>query len=273
MDHQSTFGVTMKVLSCLPPGTLKDRITTVLTARQIELETVSAKACMQFARLVQYEAVLLKADRENYGDVLSLIGVLRHEQPNAALFVFERQLDLHQRLQLFGVGIDDCIGEPFSFREVAIRLSISIKLRQAASSPAVSKTNVNVLRLDELEIDLVRRIVTRMGERIDLRPKEFLLLEYLVRNANRSVTRAMILKHVWDASFEGMTNVVDVYISSLRCKLDQGCPQKLIQTIRGYGYRLTSGTGWQPVDGVKPARIYRQPPQGCVIKPDTKQDP
>ncbi len=250
----------MKVLNCLPAGIFNDRITSELTARQFALEVVASEAeCIQAARLVQYEAVLLNANRESYDDAVTLISVLRHEQPNAALFVFERQLDLDQRLQLFGVGVDDCVGEQFSSPEVAIRLGVSIRLRQAASSPAVSQTNVNVLRLGELELDLVRRVVTRRGKRIDLRPKEFLLLEYLVRNADRSVTRAMILDHVWHTSFEGMTNVVDVYISSLRGKLDAGYPQKLIQTIRGYGYCLASGTGRPALDEIKPPYIYRQP--------------
>ena len=85
---------------------------------------------------------------------------------------------------------------------------------------------------------VVVRLVS--GKSIDLRPKEFLLLEYLVRNANRPVTRTMILEHVWNSSFEGLTNVVDVYISALRTKLDRGFPQKLIQTNRGIGYTLTS---------------------------------
>jgi two-component system, OmpR family, response regulator len=82
----------------------------------------------------------------------------------------------------------------------------------------------------------------RLGKDVDLRPKEFLLLEYLVRNVNRTVTRTMILEHVWNSSFEGLTNVVDVYISSLRTKVDRDYPQKLIQTNRGIGYTLTSGS-------------------------------
>jgi DNA-binding response OmpR family regulator len=79
-----------------------------------------------------------------------------------------------------------------------------------------------------------------MGKSIDLRPKEFLLLEYLLRNVNRPVTRTMILENVWKSSFEGLTNVVDVYISALRNKVDREFPQKLIQTNRGIGYTLTS---------------------------------
>ena len=102
---------------------------------------------------------------------------------------------------------------------------------------------VNMLRSGDLELDLIRRKAVRLGKDIDLRPKEFLLLEYLVRNANRPVTRTMILEHVWNSSFEGLTNVVDVYISALRSKVDRDFPQKLIQTNRGIGYTFTCVTG------------------------------
>jgi two-component system, OmpR family, response regulator len=96
-----------------------------------------------------------------------------------------------------------------------------------------------VLRSGDLELYLVRRRTMRSGKAIDLRPKEFLLLEYLVRNVNRPVTRTMILEHVWNSSFEGLTNVVDVYINALRNKVDRDFPQKLIQTNRGIGYTFT----------------------------------
>jgi two-component system, OmpR family, response regulator len=122
--------------------------------------------------------------------------------------------------------------------EMAVRLGLSIRLRQAASDLGASGT-ANVLRSGDLELDLVRRTAARSGKAIDLRPKEFLLLEYLLRNVNRPVTRTMILEHVWNSSFEGLTNVVDVYISALRCKVDRDFPQKLIQTSRGIGYTFT----------------------------------
>jgi two-component system OmpR family response regulator len=177
----------------------------------------------------------------NYDDVLILVKKLRQEQPNAALFVFERHLDLDQRLGFFDGGADDCVREPFFSSEVAVRLTASIRLRQAASNLLVSKTGSIVLRSGELELDLVRRRVARRGKPIDLRPKEFMLLEYLLRNENRSVTRTMILEHLWESSFEGLTNVVEVHISALRRKLDRGFPQKLIQTDRGIGYTFTCG--------------------------------
>ena len=96
-----------------------------------------------------------------------------------------------------------------------------------------------MLRYGDLELDLVRRRASRLGKPLDLRPKEFALLEYMARNVNRPVTRTMILEHVWNSSFEGLTNVVDVCISSLRSKVDRGFEQQLIQTKRGIGYTFT----------------------------------
>jgi two-component system, OmpR family, response regulator len=149
------------------------------------------------------------------------------------MFVLSRYLELVQRLCLFEAGVDDCVCEPFFASEMAVRLGLTI--RQAASDLGASSAT-NTLRSGDLELDLVRRKATRLGKTIDLRPKEFLLLEYLVRNANRPVTRPMILEHVWNSSFEGLTNVVDVYISALRRKLDCHFLQKLIQINHGQGY-------------------------------------
>jgi DNA-binding response OmpR family regulator len=237
----------MKVLIFLPPCTLQESVSSVLTTREFSVETAeSAKECLDCDRLGKYEAILLGVDDENYRDVLIVVELLRQNQPYATLLIFERNLDLDQRLRLFDAGVDDCIREPFYPQEFAVRLEAWIRLRQAASSPSESRTDVNVLRSGDLELNLVQRKVTRQGKPIDLGTKEFLLLEYLMRNVDRSVTRTMILEHVWNSSFEGLTNLVDVYISSLRSKLDQGFPQKLIQTNRGVGYMFTSGASAGP---------------------------
>jgi two-component system, OmpR family, response regulator len=230
----------MKVLSFLPRCDLQRRVAKALSSAQFVVETVvSAKECLQLTRFTSYEGVLVDSDSLIFGDIVLLVKLLRQENADASLFVFARYLDLEQRLQLFEAGVDDCVREPFFASELAVRLGLSIRLRQAAADLAAAN-NVNVLRSGDLELDLVRRRASRSGKAIDLRPKEFLLLEYLVRNVNRPVTRTMILEHVWNSSFEGLTNVVDVYISALRGKVDRGFPQKLIQTNRGIGYTFTS---------------------------------
>jgi two-component system, OmpR family, response regulator len=250
----------MKVLTFFPLRSLEARVSTALASRQCVMDmTLSTTECLQKARLNAYEALLLYVDPENYGDILTLVKLFRYEQINAALFVFERNLDLHQRLQLLEAGVDDCVHEPFFPAEFAIRLGMLIRLRQAASNLDISKGRVNVLRVGDLELDLLLRTVTRRGKVIDLRPKEYLLLQYLARNVNRSVTRTMILEHVWNSSFEGLTNVVDVYISSLRSKLDRGFPQKMIQTNRGVGYMLTSGVSGNAGEQTMSERTSRRP--------------
>jgi two-component system OmpR family response regulator len=240
----------MKVLSFLPRPTRQRRLAKALRTPPFVVETaVSAKECLQFAEFARYEAVLVDADPLNFGDVLTLVKAVRQVNPDTSLFVFARYFGLQRRLDLFEAGADDCVGDPFFSSELAVRLSLSIRLHQAASDLASSNT-VNFLRCGDLELDLVRRRVARLGKPIDLRPKEFLLLEYLVRNVNRPVTRTMILEHVWKSTFEDLTNLVDVYISVLRSKLDRGFPQKLIQTNRGIGYTFTCTHGFPPTPHV-----------------------
>jgi two-component system OmpR family response regulator len=237
---QFSGGLPLKVLTFLPRCDLQRRVAKALSSAQFVVETVvSARECLQLTRFTPYEGVLVDSDSLIFGDIVLLVKLLRQENADASLFVFARYLDLEQRLQLFEAGVDDCVREPFFASELAVRLGLSIRLRQAAADLAASNT-VNVLRSGDLELDLIRRRAARLGKTIDLRPKEFLLLEYLVRNANRPVTRTMILEHVWNSSFEGLTNVVDVYISALRSKVDRDYPQKLIQTNRGIGYTFTS---------------------------------
>jgi two-component system, OmpR family, response regulator len=236
----------MKVLTFLPRFDLQRRVAKALSTAQFVVQTaVSAKECLQFAHFAQYEGVLVDSDSLIFADAVALVRLLRQENSGASLFILARYLDLEQRLRLFEAGIDDCVHEPFFASELAVRLGLSIRLRQAASDLLALNT-VNVLRSGDLELDLVRRRAARLGKAIELRPKEFLLLEYLVRNVNRPVTRTMILEHVWNSSFEGLTNVVDVYISALRSKLDRDFPQKLIQTNRGIGYTFTCMSALAP---------------------------
>ena len=148
-----------------------------LSATPFVVETaVSAEECLQFAQFTRFDAVLVDADPLNFGGVLTPVKLLRQAHPDASLFVVARYLDLEQRLRLFEAGVDDCVCEPFFASELAVRLGLSIRLRQAASNLAASNT-VKVLRCGDLELDLVRWRAARLGRPIDLRPKEFLLLE------------------------------------------------------------------------------------------------
>ena len=127
-------------------------------------------------------------------------------------------------------GADDYMVKPFALAELSARLR-AVMRRGAARE--------NVLRVADLEMDTLRRIVRRAGKAVDLKPKEYALLEFLVRNSDRPVTKSLIIEHVWNIHFDSVSNVVEVHINSLRNKVDRGFGKPLIHTIRGVGYILT----------------------------------
>jgi two-component system OmpR family response regulator len=228
----------MTVLLFLPLNQIERRIHKALAAVHITIRKAqSTEEFTQLARTEDYHGIVVDSGALPFSDAVALMTFVRMGNPRAAIFVIAHELDLHQRLCFFDAGIDDLISEPLFVPELLARLRRSMHLRQAASDFAAAH-EVSILRCGDLELDLVRRKVVRSGKLIDLRPKEFLLLEYLVRNVNRPLTRTMIVEQVWSSSFEGLSNVVDVYINSLRNKIDRGFPEKLIQTNRGVGYSL-----------------------------------
>jgi DNA-binding response OmpR family regulator len=228
----------------------------------------SRQECLRAAQSKHHDGVLIDLDSLIFVDAVALVQQLRNEQSDSSIFVVSRYLDLEKRLSLFEAEADDCVCGSFFASELVVRLGLSISLRQAASD-LTSPNTVNVLRSGDLELDLVRRRAARSGEAIDLRPREFLLLEYLVRNVNRPVTRTMILEHVWNSTFEGLTNVVDVYIHALRSKVDRGFERKLIQTNRGIGYTFTCANSLPPTPGVRAG----QPPQDvCAQRSSSSSD-
>lgn len=129
-------------------------------------------------------------------------------------------------------GADDYLTKPFAFEELLARIEIL-----ASRNQPMSKTN---LTLGELDLDLINRKVTREGKIIDLQSKEFKLLEYLMLNPGKIVTRTMLLEKVWEYNFDPQTNVIDVHISRLRNKIDKGFPYPMIETIRGAGYMISN---------------------------------
>ena len=146
------------------------------------------------------------------------------------MLVLTARSRVEDRVKGLDLGADDYLTKPFAFAELSARLRAL--LRRADRPPDM------VLRVKDLEMNRAERTVRRAGQPIELTPKEFALLEYLLRNAGRCVTRAMIIEHVWNLSFDPMTNVVDVYINYLRNKVDRGHVTKLLRTVRGVGYQL-----------------------------------
>jgi len=164
------------------------------------------------------------------------LDVLKHicsRKPSPPVLILSGRARVEDRVKGLDLGADDYLTKPFSFSELSAR--VRALLRRSPSSIGI------VLRVGDLELDRAERLVRRAGRRIDLTPREFALLEYLMRNAGRAVTRAMIIEHVWNFSFDTMTNVVDVYINYLRKKVDQDFDPKLIRTVRNVGYELGTG--------------------------------
>jgi two-component system OmpR family response regulator len=164
-------------------------------------------------------------------DGLSLIEEIRQERINTPVIILSARRSVDDRIKGLQTGSDDYLTKPFAFSELLARVQALIR----RASGSVEPTRLSV---GDLSLDLLKREVLRSGRPIELQPREFSLLEYLMRNAERVVSKTMILEHVWDYNFDPQTNVVDVLICRLRNKVDRDFDQKLIHTIRGVGYVL-----------------------------------
>lgn len=162
-------------------------------------------------------------------DGLSLIEKMRREKLNTPVMVLSAKGSIDDRVKGLQTGSDDYLTKPFAFTELLARVQALIRRASGASEPTR-------LVVSDCSMDLITREVIRGGKRIDLQPLEFSLLEYLMRNAGKVVSKTMIMEHVWDYHFDPQTNVVEARISRLRDKMDKGFPAKLIHTVRGVGY-------------------------------------
>ncbi|HEX2695442.1 MAG TPA: response regulator transcription factor [Acidobacteriota bacterium] len=161
-------------------------------------------------------------------DGLDLCRKLRAEGNEARILVLTARDKVRDKVQGLNAGADDYLTKPFAFEELLARVRALLRKREAGSPTK--------LQVADLTMDLLTHKVLRAGREIELTAKEFALLEYLIRNVGTVVTRTMIAEHVWDVNFDTFTNVIDVYMSYLRNKIDRVFPDKLIRTIRGRGY-------------------------------------
>jgi two-component system OmpR family response regulator len=164
-------------------------------------------------------------------DGLAILRTLRASGNATPVLILSAMAEVDDRVQGLKAGGDDYLTKPYAFAELTARL-------EALGRRAVTAAPTTVLQVGDLEMDLVARSVKRDGQNIDLQPKEFALLESLMRHAGQVVTRTMLLEKVWDYSFDPQTNVIDVHVSRLRQKIDKGFEKPLLHTIRGAGYSL-----------------------------------
>jgi two-component system copper resistance phosphate regulon response regulator CusR len=175
-------------------------------------------------------------------DGLQVLEKIRNRKVGPPVLILSARGAVDDRVRGLETGADDYLVKPFAFVELLARVRALLRRGQ----PAPER-----LQVADLALDTVRRKVTRGPETIDLAPKEFGILEYMMRNRGRPLSRTMIVEHVWDMDYDGLTNIVDVYIRHLRRKIDDKYPQKLIQTVRGIGYMIEAPE--KPAGGAPPS--------------------
>src|SRR5919107_5466966 len=167
-------------------------------------------------------------------DGLSLIRSLREQKVDTPVLILSALGEVDDRVKGLRAGGDDYLPKPYSFAELLARIEVLVRRR-------AGKAEETVYRVGDLELDRLSHTVRRGGTELDLQPREFRLLEYLMKNAGQVVTRTMLLESVWDYHFDPGTNVIDVHVSRLRSKLDKGFDRPLLHTVRGAGYMIRSG--------------------------------
>lgn len=180
-----------------------------------------------------FDAIIL--DRMLPGDIdgIRILETLRAQKNGVPVLILSAMAEVDDRVKGLKAGGDDYLTKPFAFTELLARVE-ALNRRSKGEAP------VTKLIVDDLELDLLSRQVKRAGQKIDLQPREFRLLEYLMRHAGQVVTRTMLLEGVWDYHFDPQTNVIDVHVSRLRQKVDKPFPIGMIQTVRNAGYMLKS---------------------------------
>ena len=164
-------------------------------------------------------------------DGVTMVEELRREGVDTPVLFLSALGEIEDRVAGLKAGGDDYLVKPYALAELVARVEALARRRETGSVQTL-------LRVGDLEMDLIGRTVHRAGREIDLQPREFQLLEFLMRHAGQSVTRTMLLEKVWEYHFDPQTNVIDVHISRLRSKIDKGFDKAMLQTVRGAGYRL-----------------------------------
>lgn len=179
-------------------------------------------------------------------DGLQVLQKIKNRKTIPPVLILSARDSVDDRVKGLEQGADDYLVKPFAFVELLARARVL--LRRGAPTP-------EKLQVGDLMLDCIRRKVTRNGESIELAPKEFSILEYMMRNRGRPLSRTMIVEHVWDMDYDGLTNIVDVYIRHLRSKIDDKYPTKMIHTVRGIGYMLDLTEPQETADAAPPPAL------------------
>ena len=188
---------------------------------------------MFLAASESYDAIIMDRMLPGGVDGLGIIGALRKAENKTPILILSALSDVDERIRGLQSGGDDYLVKPFAFGELMARLDALVRRSHTSETETT-------LVLDDLTLDLLSRKVTRGGKALNLKPREFKLLEYLMRHADQVVTRTMLLENVWDYHFDPQTNVVDVHISKLRQKIDAEFERPLLKTVRNAGYTVTA---------------------------------
>jgi DNA-binding response OmpR family regulator len=179
--------------------------------------------------LVDYDAAILDLMLPGRSG-LQVLRDLRARQPRLPVLILTARDSLEERVAGLDAGADDYMGKPFALAELSARLRALLRRGEPQNT---------TLRIADLEMNTVRRMVTRAGRVVELTPKEYALLEFLMRHSDRPVTKSLIIEHVWDIHFDSVSNVVEVHVNALRNKIDRGFSPPLLHTVRGVGYMLS----------------------------------
>jgi len=227
----------MRILVAEDDAPLAEFLHQRLLQEQFAVQVVSnGTEAQRLASDQSYDLVILDLNHPN-GDGLDVLRGIRMKRPDIPVMMVTGASLVEERVRGLDAGADDYVAKPFAFAELAARIRAVLR---RGSRPARA-----TLQVEDLELDRVTHIVHRGGRGIELSPKEFALLEFLMRHAGQPVSRASIVEQVWKLNFDTLTNVVDVYINYLRRKVDSGYDRALIRTIRGVGYQI--GSSGKPV--------------------------
>src|SRR5258708_1831271 len=221
----------MRILVAEDDASLAEFLHQRLVEEHFAVDVVSAGTeAQRLASEQSYDLVLLDLSRPEKTGALDVLRSIRAKKPDLPVLIVTAASMVEERVRGLDAGADDYIGKPFAFAELAARIRAVLRRGNRPGNA--------VLAIDDLTVDRVSHSVQRGGHAIELSPKEFALLEFLMRHAGEPVTRSAIVEQVWKLNFDTMTNVVDVYINYLRRKVDAGYDRALIRTVRGVGYQI-----------------------------------